>query len=203
MPELYLSVSDLRATFGHRYTVDDSEDLLTRAIGAASAQIDEWAGPNRHFFAASGARVFLPVSRWLVDVGYFSTKAGVMIQTDDNNDGVFETTWTSDQWRTEPVEAPTGRPYEQIVACGTQRFPVNGRRPGVKVTASWGWAEVPEPIRQACQILSVVYYKSKDFTGGQVGFDDETNANSPASPYAMARKLVLDTVHDKDAAVTA
>jgi hypothetical protein len=39
----------------------------------------------------------------------------------------------------------------------------------VQVTAQWGWAAVPVEVSQACQILAIDHYKSKDFTNGSAG----------------------------------
>jgi hypothetical protein len=48
----------------------------------------------------------------------------------------------------------------------------NGLRPGVEVTAKWGWPSVPDDIEVACQILTADLYKRKDSPGGVLGLGD-------------------------------
>jgi hypothetical protein len=72
-----------------------------------------------------------------------------------------------------------GRPFTQItVVSTTNTFPIfpglfqNGLRPGVQVTAKFGWPSVPDDINQACLILTADLYKRKDSPGGILGLGD-------------------------------
>lgn len=42
-------------------------------------------------------------------------------------------------------------------------------RARVEVTAHWGWPELPWQVVQACQILAMDHFKSKDMTGSSAG----------------------------------
>lgn len=46
-----------------------------------------------------------------------------------------------------------------------------GRNPRarVRITAKWGWPAVPAQVAQACQVIAIDNYKSKDFTNGSAG----------------------------------
>lgn len=193
----YLTLEELRRAVG-----DDgasaSDPRYESAIEAASRRIDNWCGGGRHFWSvpAPTPRVFYAVNRWLVEPGFFSTTAGLVVKTDDDNDGVFETTWAAGEWQAQPSDRPNGEAFDRLVASGLRRFPVNGRRQCVEVTAMWGWAAVPAPVREAAEILAVALYKAKDFVGGDIGFnrygDEAADSISAAAkrlvkPYASRR----------------
>jgi hypothetical protein len=166
----FLSISD---------SVDDT--LLENMIEAASRSIDRIA--NRRFYLDSTAsarqyRVSSPVILYTDDIG---TTTGLIVQTDDDGDGTFETTLTlNTDYIMDPLTAPSlGRPFTQItVVSTTNTFPIfpglfqNGLRPGVQVTAKFGWPSVPDDINQACLILTADLYKRKDSPGGILGLGD-------------------------------
>jgi hypothetical protein len=64
------------------------------------------------------------------------------------------------------------------MVSNTQTWPIfpgltqNGLRPGVQVTAKWGWPSVPSDINMACLILAADLYKRKDAPGGILGLGD-------------------------------
>ena len=166
----FLSISD---------NVDDT--LLENMIEAASRSIDRIA--NRRFYLDSTAsarqyRVSSPVILYTDDIG---TTSGLIVQTDDDGDGTFETTLTlNTDYIMDPLTALSlGRPFTQITIVSTSNnFPIfpglfqNGLRPGVQVTARFGWPSVPDDINQACLILTADLYKRKDSPGGILGLGD-------------------------------
>jgi len=166
----FLSISD---------NVDDT--LLENMIEAASRSIDRIA--NRRFYLDSTAsarqyRVSSPVILYTDDIG---TTSGLIVQTDDDGDGTFETTLTlNTDYIMDPLTALSlGRPFTQITIVSTSNnFPIfpglfqNGLRPGVQVTARFGWPTVPDDINQACLILTADLYKRKDSPGGILGLGD-------------------------------
>jgi hypothetical protein len=166
----FLSISD---------SVDDT--LLENMIEAASRSIDRIA--NRRFYLDSTAsarqyRVSSPVILYTDDIG---TTTGLIVETDDDGDGTFETTLTlNTDYIMDPLTALSlGRPFTQItVVSTTNTFPIfpglfqNGLRPGVQVTAKFGWPSVPDDINQACLILTADLYKRKDSPGGILGLGD-------------------------------
>ena len=148
---------------------DPSRDvLLDDAINAASRAIEDYCG--RHFYDAGSAtaRTFAPDDRYVIDVDDFSTTTGLVIKTDANDDGTFEITWTSSDYELDTTVAGgiTGWPYRHIRAVGDYLFPLptatTARRFTVQVTARWGWAAVPEPVRQATLQVAAKLYRRKD-----------------------------------------
>lgn len=183
----YLSVAQLKAAVEPPNTLSTSDDtaLYQRAISAASRLIDEWAG--RHFWqtATPEARTFTASTGEWTDVDDFHDITGMVLKTDATFDGSFDTTWTVDVdfvgW---PFVRVNGWPYTKLLAVGTKRFPVGARRPGVQGTTTWGWGAFPAPVVQACQTLSVVAYKSKDFADvSESDVDSITVAKKFVKPY--------------------
>lgn len=166
----FLSISD---------SVDDT--LLENMIESASRSIDRIA--NRRFYLDSTAsarqyRVSSPVILYTDDIG---TTTGLIVKTDDDGDGTFETTLTlNTDYIMDPLTALSlGRPFTQVTVVSTSKtFPIfpglfqNGLRPGVQVTAKFGWPSVPDDINQACLILTADLYKRKDSPGGILGLGD-------------------------------
>lgn len=124
------------------------------AIIAASRAIDTFCG--RTFTVASStatARVYRAVHPDMIDVDDIATSSGVIVKTDDDNDGVFETTWAATDYALLPLNqvrgSIVGHPYDQIERLATRCWPV-ARRACVEVTAKWGWSAVPATVAAVC-----------------------------------------------------
>jgi hypothetical protein len=152
-------------------TADDT--VLQLALDAASQQIDQFC--DRVFTADSVAttRQYVVQHTGHVDTDPISTTTGLVVQTDDNNDGTFETTWTSGtDYRLEPINAAAaGEPWTRLVALGTRWFPKINYRPGVMVTARFGWpgGTPPASVKESCLIQSSRLFKRKDAPFGVAG----------------------------------
>lgn len=166
----FLSITD---------SVDDT--LLESLIQSASRSIDRIA--NRRFYAdtSASARTYRASSPVFLPVDDISSLTSLLVKTDDDGDGTFETTLTiNSDFVVDPLTAlAVGRPITQITIIGnTNSFPIfpglfsNGLRPGVQVTALWGWPSVPDDIQIACLILTADLYKRKDSPGGVLGLGD-------------------------------
>lgn len=175
----YATLTEIKTFLSISDNVDDT--LLESMVEAASRSIDRIA--NRRFYLDANAsarayRVSSPVILYTDDIG---TTSGLVVKTDDDGDGTFETTLTlNTDYIMDPLTAlDLGRPYTQVtMVTNTQTFPIfpglfqNGLRPGVQVTARWGWPSVPDDINQACLILTADLYKRKDSPGGILGLGD-------------------------------
>ena len=175
----YATLTEIKTFLSISDNVDDT--LLESMVEAASRSIDRIA--NRRFYLDANAsarayRVSSPIVLYTDDIG---TTSGLVVKTDDDGDGTFETTLTlNTDYIMDPLTAlDLGRPYTQVtMVTNTQTFPIfpglfqNGLRPGVQVTARWGWPSVPDDINQACLILTADLYKRKDSPGGFLGLGD-------------------------------
>jgi hypothetical protein len=175
----YATVNEVKAALriGVGDTMDDT--LIDNCIGAASRLIDGYC--NRQFWAAASAtpRVFQANTEYVCDVDDFYTTTGFVLKTSSFADGNFDTTWASTDVQLEPLNGVLDGltwSYDKLRAIGNYLFPtVNanyGEQALVQVTASWGWATVPEPIKQACIIQSSRIFKRYDSPLGVAGFGD-------------------------------
>lgn len=98
---------------------------------------------------------------------------GLVVATDDNDDGTFETTWTiTVDFQVEPLNAAAaGEPWTRLVAIGPRWFPRLEHRAGVQVTAKFGWpgGTPPAPVKHAVLIQASRLWKRKDAPFGVAG----------------------------------
>ncbi len=82
-------------------------------------------------------------------------------QTDDDADGIFETTWTANvDYLLAPYNEEVKR--EIIVSNSTGRYGLPEGQQTVQIVGSWGITEdgqTPYPIRRACLLLAMIYYR--------------------------------------------
>jgi hypothetical protein len=166
----YMSISD-----------NTDNDLLEDLIESASRSIDRIA--NRRFYldATASARLYRAYSDIFVYVDDLGSTTDLVVKTDSNGNGTYSKTLTLNQdYILDPLTAPSlSRPYTQLtMVSNTESWPIfpgltqNGLRPGVQVTARWGWPSVPDDINMACLILTADLYKRKDAPGGILGLGD-------------------------------
>jgi hypothetical protein len=166
----YMSISD-----------NTDNDLLEDLIESASRSIDRIA--NRRFYldAVASARLYRAYSDIFVYIDDLGTTTDLVVKTDSNGNGSYAKTLTLNQdYILDPLTSPSlGRPYTQLtMVSNTETWPIfpgltqNGLRPGVQVTAKWGWPSVPDDINMACLILTADLYKRKDAPGGILGLGD-------------------------------
>lgn len=176
------------------------DSLLDHASASATREINRQC--NRQFNKATEAsvRVFEPTARTWSYVDDFHTTAGLVVKTDADGDGVFETTIPASDYELRPlngiVDGDTGWPYNKIVLLA-DRFPACTRRAGVlQVTAQWGWEAVPEPVRSAFLIMVAETFQLKDAPFGVAGSDQFGNVFRVRDNRMAAAKLSRYT-HNK------
>lgn len=143
---------------------------LTSAISAASLEINGFCNRNFNKGAAHEIRYYDaqdPLELELDDL--FSLDAGGL-QTDDNGDGTFVSTWVAGTdfelvsvYHTSPYNAAAdGWPYDtiRVRSNGNYRFPTRFTK-CVKVTGTFGWNAVPAPVVDACYSLAARQYMLK------------------------------------------
>lgn len=179
---------------------------LMDALSSASREIEDYC--RRQFNDAGSAtpREFKPDQARSARVDDFSTTTGLIVKLDTDLDGTFSTTLTSSQYELTPangiVRGMPGWPYYRIrLTDRSISFPTSTgseRERVLQVTARWGWANVPEPVRAACKIMAAETWKLKDAPFGVLGLDEfgvvrvrqNKMAVSKLAPYA--RRLLMD-----------
>jgi len=166
----YMSISD---------TTDDS--LLEDLVESASRSIDRIA--NRRFYldASASARLYRAYSNIFVFVDDIGSTTNLVVAIDSAGNGTYSKTLAlNTDYILDPLTSQSlNRPYTQLtMVSNTESWPIfpgisqNGLRPGVQVTAKWGWPSVPSDINMACLILTADLYKRKDAPGGILGLGD-------------------------------
>jgi hypothetical protein len=173
----YATLPEFKAWVTLTDTVDDV--VLSECLVAASRWIDEYT--DTHFW--QDGTVGVPVARTYVscdpgcrcidldDLVSIST-----LKTDDAGDGTFETTWSASDFQLQPVNRPTGHPFNRVEAIGSLTFPARtapgSRANRVEITGVWGWAAVPAPVHTACQIEALKELKRRFSPEGVAGFGE-------------------------------
>lgn len=167
--------SDL-ATF---LNIGDSIDATTLqwAADAANRAVCEYAGRTFDKTATedASARLFRTRDQIRAVVDDFWETSELIVETDDGDTGNFATTWTlDDDFILEPLNGLMGgQPHSFTTIVALRRsFPIWNRRPGLRVTAAWGWEDTPDPVFEATLIKGARLFKRKDSADGIAGFND-------------------------------
>lgn len=160
----YATLNDFKAYLFPSANYGTAEDAqMEAAIESASRIID--AHTNRRFYSDTtvSARVYYANTSIRCTVDDFSTTTGLIIKTDTGDNGTFDQTWAATEYILAPINAEiggvSGQPYNTIIATIPKMFPITGRRPRIQVTAKWGWAAVPDTVRQACLIQAARLFR--------------------------------------------
>lgn len=164
----YVTTAELKGELGISDSTNDTQIAL--AITAASQAVTTWC--ERDFNAAGSvtARSYYPTHERLVMVDDISTATGLVVKTDTGDTGTYDTTLDATAYQLEPLNGVatglTGWPYTSIRAVDSSIFQTSYYRPSVQVSANWGWASVPGPVKKATMVMAARLYKRKDSAEG-------------------------------------
>jgi hypothetical protein len=161
----YITLAEFRAYIHDGSTLDTGP--ANNAILAASREVDAICG--RYFYQDAGTsiRYFWPDNQGQVCIDDLSTATGLAVAVDSAGDGTWGETWTiTTDFFLEPInqtqDGISGWPYTALAATFVNYyFPLHSRsylRPSVRVTGRWGWAQVPDPVKQATFIIAAFNY---------------------------------------------
>lgn len=153
-------------------TADDVQ--LALAITAASRAIDRStsrqfglvdAPEERYYTAKFDARCY----RWTVDVDDVVIVTGFAVAADTGDDQTYATDVTD--YSFQPANAGAkNRPYTKLLLRPGSTLPL--APDAVRVTARWGWADVPETIKQATLLQASRFFVRRDAPFGVAGSPD-------------------------------
>jgi len=172
----YATLAELKAWLGIPDSKTDKDTELTRRLASSSMDINRWCHRQFGRDEVASTRQFRATPTG-VDVHDFWTVADLSIVP--YAAGVAGTAWDISLVELEPldgiVDMVPGWPYNRIVG-GTGGHPLVANLMAgygiVRVTARWGWENVPENINTACLILASADNKAKDTPFGVAGFGD-------------------------------
>ena len=194
----YVELEDLKASL--EMSGQTFADLdYKRALPAASRGLDEACG--RRFYLdtdATSVRYYSPALNGVLWVDDLVDVTSIAVDT--NGDGTFGTTWTENSdFVLAPLNAPEdGWPWTRI-----ERHPLSGSYfpsypRSVKVTGQFGWAAVPEAIKEATTLLaSQLTSRVREAKWGVVGFGLEGEALRIARTDPHIAFLIRPYVREK------
>lgn len=169
----YVTSTLAKQWLGRSDSEDDAE--FVAALNAAERAIDRHCGQRFELAGSATARWFMVDSAGELDIGaqgsVIGDTTGMVVATDDNDDGTAETTWSLSDYYTLPLnglgpDGRTGWPVNRLVAVD-RLFPTGTVRPGVQITAKWGWSTPPEQVLLAVRLLFAGWYQRRaTVTGG-------------------------------------
>lgn len=178
---LYITEQQFR-----EYISDDSSGSIgdtgpvLQAIRSASRTVDKHCGRwfNRRdltlYFSPNACdpdyTILLPLSADLANTTALDVDTG----------SGYATAWTINvDFVCEPVnqmsDGITGWPYTSLRAVGSLRWPVRttaAQVDTVRVTGTFGWAAVPDDVKQATFMLAAMYWKLGSAPLGVAGFNE-------------------------------
>ena len=166
----YATISSIRARLGITGVSDTADDAVLEAVvESVSRAIDDFCG--RRFYAATQTRYYSAKSgrRLLVD----DLLSVTTLKTDDDGDGVYETTWAATDYHLAPYNAQLDSPAQpywriEVSEYGDYTFPCGPRR--VQVVGSWGFSSTaPDVVEQACLFQAAHEFRSQQMPLGVSG----------------------------------
>ena len=180
----YLTVEQIKAYCRNEIPTDDDE-FVEAAGDAAEMALD--AACQRRFAVAGAAtaRVFIPPCLDALRIHDCTTVTSVV------NNG---STVLAANYQLEPLNGLTWagetRPYDQIRLLSGS-WSRDGDEATTSITATWGWAAIPDRITQAALILAKEIITNRDEVKlGLVGFSDVGGVVARTNP------IVRDTIKD-------
>lgn len=171
----YCQVADIRSQLEDSGAKLDAA-LIERAINATSRAIDRYCGRRFWKDAAPVARVFDVYDARRLMVDDIASTAGLVVAVDTGGDGSFASSWAAADFQLRPLNADSdGGAYSwrEVAPVGGKFFPLSRLgRPGVRVTAVWGWSAIPDQVVEAAILKAVSLFKRKDAPFGVAGFGD-------------------------------
>ncbi len=148
-------------------------DDLANAINTASRQIEGWTARRFYADATATARVYWAKNARTLLIDDCHQIASVALSS--NDDGTYDYPYTAADYSAEPLngvaDGLSGLPTWRL-RFTSDLLPTKSKLPPVQVNAKWGWATVPDPIRQAALIMAGEIFKLREAPFGVAGFGE-------------------------------
>lgn len=166
----YAVTADVKDFLGITTANIDQDENINRAIDAAEKLIERATGRVFTLSASASARTFAPYpyesELTLDDVG---STTGLVIETGTFGSSAWETVASTD-YETGPENAiAKGVPITVLLKPTGWGGSSLAR---VRVTAKWGWPDIPSEVVQATILQAARLHKRKDSPGGMYGSAD-------------------------------
>lgn len=165
----YSTMALLKAAIGVSSTDTTRDTLLTQALSGASRSVEAFCGRRFWLDATATARTYTTARRvvrrrWdeLIQVDDIGSTSGLVVEVGNG------TTWTAvTDYETYPDNATAQlRAITGFTDPWSCRWSSNRR---LRVTARWGWPQVPSEVEQATMLQASRLYRRKDSPEGVAG----------------------------------
>lgn len=169
----YCTSAELKTRLG---ITDANEDAaIAQAVSTSSRNVEKYCRRQFNDAGVASARKYHALDYRTVLVDDFWTTTGLELATDEDDDGDYETIWDTGDYTPYPLDrirdGVADWVYWNIKAVDVSTFQ-NTRRPGIQVTARWGWQAVPASVKEATLALAEEVFKMKDSPYGIAGFGE-------------------------------
>jgi hypothetical protein len=166
----YLTRDELKTYMGLEGS--DQDTNVDEAISSASREIERHCHRQFNDAGTVSARRYRATRCDEIAVDDFWTETGFILEIDQNGDGTWTTVDASEYELTPLDRMRDGVPwvYWKIEMVGSTQLPVR-RKACVRVTAQWGWEELPADVKQAVKMLASDTFQVKDSRMGVAGSD--------------------------------
>lgn len=157
---------------------DTNNPTTLSAISAASRQVDAFCG--RTFYQNETSLYYTACSTQdpRIQIDDLATSDGLTVDVDGNRDGSYATSLTINtdfvlEPRNQQFGGIAGWPYTALCSTRLLVFPIRYylyQLDTVRVTGTFGWATVPDPVKQATKIIAAQFYKLADAPLGVAGW---------------------------------
>lgn len=142
MANAYVSLDVFKGSGVLNITGTDEDARLLSLLDNASRVVDRHC--NRYFHVLAATRKFDgPDGPTLLVPDLVAVEPGGL-RTDEDGDGVYETTWEAEDYVLLPSNAdpaspsnPRSRPYNRVETLGRARWPTGRQR--ISISGEWGW----------------------------------------------------------------
>ena len=177
----YISTADVRTRLGSEKTTKD--DIIDDEIAAAEAQIDDYVsrsfdlytdfGTGANFATDAVARLFVPDrTQWTWVDDFVYEDSDTVVEKRDSLTGSWTALTKDTDFQLEPINQRMNNK-----SWATERIRmltgslVIDSFPTLRITARFGWPEVPAQIKSAALLQASKLMDRQDSPAGTMGFD--------------------------------
>ena len=167
----YCTLADVKASLRITDTIDDA--LIENSINAASRMIDQYC--NRYFYSGSAGEVRYFKANDAYNCWIDDCQTITEVRTAQSNPITYNQIWADTDYQTIPANTYGNGGYEPITgltAVYNYFFPTWNDSNLVKVTGTFGWSSVPDPIKFATIIQASRLFKRLESPLGVAGVSD-------------------------------
>ena len=166
----YATLAEFKASVGITDSTDDT--ALQSVLDATDQLINNYCDSKVGFGqTASQARYYTTDNLTFVLTDPIVSVSS--LQTDDDGNGTYETTWSATDYVLAPRNAALDtRPYTEVDTAPNEPKLFPTLYLGVKITGVFGWPSVPSAVKQAALIQAGAVWSSRTAPFGVIGSQD-------------------------------